>query len=74
VRMWLDMLIKDAPMYGYYPEPSKSIVIVKDGLLEEARAQLSGLDMEFVEASRFLGGVLWKEDAVRRLMQEKVVK
>ncbi|CAN0104916.1 unnamed protein product, partial [Heterosigma akashiwo] len=61
-------------MYGYYPEPSKSIVIVKGGKLEEARAAFAGLDMEFVEASRFLGGFLGKEDAVRHLLEEKVRK
>ncbi len=74
VREWLNALIQDGPMYGYYPEPSKSIVIVKDGKLEEARAAFAGLDMEFVEASRFLGGFLGKEDAVRHLLEEKVRK
>ncbi|CAM9618801.1 unnamed protein product, partial [Heterosigma akashiwo] len=63
VREWLDALLEDGPKYGYYPEPRKSIAIVKDWRqLERAKQEFQGLGLEFVEASRFLGGFLGKEE------------
>lgn len=75
VREWLDALLEDGPKYGYYPEPRKSIAIVKDWRqLERAKQEFQGLGLEFVEASRFLGGFLGKEEVVRQLLEEKVTK
>ncbi|CAM9595743.1 unnamed protein product [Heterosigma akashiwo] len=75
VREWPDALLEDGPKYGYYPEPRKSIAIVKDWRqLERAKQEFQGLGLEFVEASRFLGGFLGKEEVVRQLLEEKVTK
>ncbi|CAM9911120.1 unnamed protein product, partial [Heterosigma akashiwo] len=75
LREWLDALLEDGPKYGYYPEPRKSIAIVKDWRqLEQAKQEFQGLGLEFGEASRFIGGFLGKEEVVRQLLKEKVTK
>jgi len=74
VRIWLDKLMVQGPKFGYYPEPTKSIAIVKDGFLEKAKEKFGDLGIEFVEASKILGGFLGKSDKVRELLTEKVHK
>ena len=62
MREWLDALLEDGPKYGYYPEPRKSIAIVKDWRqLERAKQEFQGLGLEFGEVLRFLGGFLGEE-------------
>jgi len=82
VREWLDALLEDGPKYGYYPEPRKSIVIVKAWRQLDERATKQEFQggrlglLEFVGASsRFLGGfLLGKEEVVPQLLEEKVTK
>ena len=74
VRQWLDELIQEGPKFGYYPEPSKSIVIVKDGLMDKAKEKFGDLGLKMVEAHKFLGGFVGKEDTVRKLISKKVTK
>ena len=69
--------MEDGPKYGYYPEPRKSITIVKDWRqLDRAKQEFQGPGLEFVEALRFLGGICGggKEEVVRQLLEEKLTK
>ena len=36
LRKWWDSVCELGPDYGYFPKPSKTWLIVKEGLLEEA--------------------------------------
>jgi hypothetical protein len=74
VRKWLDRLVEDGPQYGYYPEPTKSNLVVKEGLEEEARAIFEGTGVNIVSASKFLGGFVGKDSVVREFMGEKIQK
>ncbi len=37
LRKWWTHLCKEGPWYGYHPEPTKTVLIVKEGLEEEAK-------------------------------------
>jgi len=75
VRKWLDNLMVKGPKFGYYPEPTKSTVIVKDGLLDRAKKVFGDLRLQLVEASKFLvGGFIGKNEIVRDLIDGKVKK
>ena len=67
--MWLMEL---GPSYGYLVEPSKSIIIVKEQHLQEAKAIFSDLQVEVVLVSCFLGGCVGDEAGVRQYVSDKV--
>jgi hypothetical protein len=47
-----------SPSYGYFPEPDKSILVVKDHNNERAKAYFEDLGFKVVRGSRYLGGFL----------------
>ena len=64
IREWLVQLLEIGPSYGYFAEPSKSIVVVKEQHLQDARAIFSDLQVEVVLAGRYLGGCVGDEVGV----------
>jgi hypothetical protein len=46
------------PSYGYYPEPSKSILIVQEHNFEEAEMEFMDLHFKVTPGSRYLGGFI----------------
>ena len=59
VLAWVKALVKEGPKYGYYPEPSKSVLVVKEGKKERAREVFAEYpDREMVSHHRFLGGCI----------------
>ena len=34
MRRWFDRLLTDSPAYGYFPEPSKTVLVVRSSDLE----------------------------------------
>ena len=43
LRRWFDMLMNVGPLYGYYPKPSKCILVAKENLVEQARTAFAGM-------------------------------
>ena len=73
-KEWLLLLLKLGPSYGYFTEPSKSIIILKEEHLDEAKRLLSNLDVEVTLASTFLGGCIGRESKVCAFGQSKVAR
>ena len=42
LRMWFDKLMLDGPKYGYFPKPSKCILVVKPDRVEKAQSVFKG--------------------------------
>ena len=42
LRSWWDKILDTGPLYGYYANPSKTVLIVKKEKLDEAQASFDG--------------------------------
>ena len=58
LHSWLVKLLEIGPRYGYFPEPNKSSLIVKESMLSYARSCFHDLGVNVVTNCRFLGGVI----------------
>ena len=57
---------------GYYPEPTKSILVVAPGNVSRAEEHFRGLGIRVVTGHRYLGGFLGAAAAEREWLEEKV--
>ena len=60
------------PARGYYPEPTKSILIVAPGNVTQAEEHFRGLRIRVATGHRYLGGFIGEMDAERECLREKV--
>ena len=62
-RRWWDTLMQIGPNYRYYPQFTKSWLIVKPNKLEEAVRVFGGPDIQIsTEGERHLGAVIGTEE------------
>ena len=61
IREWIEQLLEIGLSYGYFAEPSKSIIVVKDQHLQDTKAIFCDLQVEVVLAGRLLGGCVGDE-------------
>jgi hypothetical protein len=59
------------PDFEYFPEPTKSILIVHEHNLEKARSVKADLKFKVKTGNRYLGGFIGEEDALRSWLEEK---
>ena len=74
LKTWLDKLLVIqcvGPHFSYYPEPSKSSLIVKISLMPSAEQLFNVSDVRIVQSGRFLGGVIGDQAGVA-FMKSKV--
>lgn len=67
------MLRNEGPKWGYYPEPSKSVLVVKPGN-EEAKQIFRDLHGNVVASHGFLGGFLGTSEGKRKFVKENIRK
>ena len=56
--IWLKKLFEEGPAFGYFPEPSKSFLVVDKQYAEEAHHIFDKYSITIVEGERFLGDFL----------------
>lgn len=64
LRLWWDELITVGPSYGYFPNASKTILLVKPHYLSKAQEIFNG---------KYLGGAIGSKDCVENASKEKVL-
>jgi hypothetical protein len=69
IERFFRRLCEIGPLFGYYPEPTKSILIVRQHNLEEARLRLSAFRVK--TGNRYLGGFIGEEEALNEWLGEK---
>jgi hypothetical protein len=60
------------PYYGYYPEPSKSILIVPQKNLVAAQAAFKDFEFTITTGNRYLGGYIGEKESLVLWLREKV--
>ena len=73
LRRWWDTLMQIVPNYGYYPQPTKSWLIVIENKLEEAVWVFGGTNIQiFTEGKRHLGAVIGTEENKKNYINDKI--
>jgi hypothetical protein len=72
LKEWLELLMREGPKLGYYPEPDKSYLVVHSDYIDEAKQIFMGLKINIVTGQKFLGGFIGGETDVSRWMEQKV--
>jgi len=74
IRDYFRELEKVGPKYGYFPEPSKSILVVRS--INKPRAQefltAESLGFKLTEGSRYLGGHVGETSSRNAWLEEKI--
>ena len=73
LKIWWDKLGVQGPLFGYYPKPSKSWIIVKEQYLEEAKLMFPDLNVTS-KGQRYLGSFIGTEDGKKEFMKTKVLE
>ena len=68
---WWKDLCSYGPMFGYFPKPSKTWVIVKPGYEEQAKEAFPGLQVTSV-GQRYLGSFIGSDEGKNQFIREKV--
>ena len=56
LKIWLKNLIEEGPAFRYFPEPSKSFLVVDKHYAEQAHHIFDKYSITIVEGKKFLGG------------------
>ena len=60
------------PAWGYYREPTKSILVLAESNVPRAKEYFRGMGFQVVTGNRYLGGFVGERAAEVRSIQEKV--
>ena len=73
LRRWWDLLVEVSPLYGYFPNGSKTHVLAKSNHVEAAKEIFKGTGVVIsTEGERYLGGAVGKSSFVRQNVKRKV--
>ena len=73
LRDWWDHISRIGPMFGYFPNPSKTWVITKEEFLSSARSAFDGTEVNLTSSGRpYLGTALGAEQFAQTFVSDKV--
>ena len=75
MRKWWDTLCSKGPKYGYFPLPTKTVLIVKEDQRDKAVEAFEGTGVTItVEGERHMGAVIGNLEFKHQYVQNKVSK
>ena len=75
LKDWWDRIVEFGPGYGYYPNATKTWLIVKEDHLEEAKAQFNNSGVSITtDGKRHLGAAVGTSQFVSGYVQHKVIE
>ncbi len=72
IKEWFSLLLENGPKFGYYPQPSKSCLIVDAHFISDYKSMFSDVGVNVVQGSRFLRGYVGDRDGLVEYVTEKV--
>ena len=73
LRRWWDRIARKGPAYGYFPNPSKTCLVVKEESAKMAKEVFQGTGISITEeGKRHLGAALGTQGFVESYVQQKV--
>ena len=73
LKRWWDLLVEIGPLYGYFPNGSKTHILAKPQHAEAAREIFKDTGIVITtEGERYLGGAIGSPSFVRQLVEQKV--
>jgi hypothetical protein len=72
IRAMFLRLLQLGPGCGYYPEPTKSVLVVSTANFARANAEFADLGFKVTTGSRYLGGFIGEEAGRDELLEEKI--
>ena len=73
LRQWWDRLVGDGPAFGYFINPSKSVLVVKRDKLEAAETIFAGMGVSITtDGCRHLGSAIGTDQIVQEFVASKV--
>jgi hypothetical protein len=73
LRAWWDIITEHGPQYGYFANPIKTKLIVKTGMMEDAKIVFAGTSIEVVSGWRDLGTAIGDTAFIRKYLGEMVM-
>jgi len=70
---WFELLIREGPKYGYFPEPQKSFLVVSPEFFDEAEHIFKDFGVKIVTGQRFLGGFIGLASDTESWLHEKII-
>ncbi len=72
LREWFNELKMKGPLFGYFPEPSKCFLVVKEIFVCVAEKVFEGSGVNVVCSHRLLGGVIGSDSGKNQFVSEQV--
>ena len=72
IEDFFNLLVEEGPARGYFPEPTKSILVVKPQLVEAAKLRFEPLGFKISTGDRYLGGFLGDSTSQGAYIDKKV--
>lgn len=73
LRKWFSLVEKRGPLFGYFPQPSKTFLVVDEQFVSDAKSIFCETGINVVCSRRLLGGVIGNEDG-KMTYVERMVK
>ena len=73
IKRWWDELVEVGPLYGYYPNSSKTHILTKSEYAESTRGAFKDTDIYIsTDGKSYLGGAIGSTSFIKHFMESKV--
>ena len=71
VKKWLEKLLIEGPKWGYYPEPEKSVLVIKENYNGDF-SMFNELNIKVVHSQKFLGSIIGSNESKVSFIERKI--